>query len=191
MRHRSHIRAIWGKLAAMIARAFLTTLVLAAPAWAQDASVAQLKADLLAGNSATVTLGQWCAREKLADPPVIRALRDPVQAPASDAVRALLKVAPDAPLGYRRVKLMCGTHVLSEADNWYVPARLTPAMNQLLQTTDTPFGTAVKALNFHRRTLDAESAPGTVLRVRAVLLTPDETPFSLVVENYTSDLIGR
>jgi len=177
----------------MIRRIFLAALLLPAPALAQDASVAQLKADLLAGNSATATLGQWCAREKLADPPVIRALRDPVQAPAGADIRPLLKVAPDAPLGYRRVKLVCGDHILSEADNWYVPARLTPAMNHMLETSDTPFGAAVKALNFHRRTLDTalSPAPGTVLRVRALLLTPDETPFSLVVENYTPDLIGH
>lgn len=155
--------------------------------------MARLKADLLAGNSATVTLGQWCAREKLADPPAIRALRDPREVPASAEVRALLKVGPDEPLRYRRVKLVCGSHVLSEADNWYVPSRLTPAMNAVLDGSDTPFGAAVKALNFHRRTLDTRSdtAPGTVLQVRALLLTPDETPFSLVVENYTRDLISH
>ncbi len=47
---------------------------------------------------------------------------------------------------------MCGGHVLSEADNWYVPARLTPQMNRALDTSDTPFGAAVKALDFHRAT---------------------------------------
>jgi hypothetical protein len=80
--------------------------------------------------------------------------------------------------------------VLSEADNWYVPARLTPQMNALLDGGDTPFGTAVKALDFHRATLDAAELKDlhTILRVRALLLTPDETPFSLVVENYTADL---
>jgi hypothetical protein len=80
--------------------------------------------------------------------------------------------------------------VLSEADNWYVPARLTPQMNALLDTSDTPFGAAVKALNFHRATMDAAAVKDSpaILRVRALLLTPDETPFSLVVENYTADL---
>ena len=141
--------------------------------------------------SATVTLGQWCAREKLADPPVIRAERVAANKPATADVRALLQVGANEAVRYRRVRLMCGRHVLSEADNWYVPSRLTPAMNTALDTTDTPFGAAVKALDFHRRTLDAAPAPGTVLRVRALLLTPDAVPFSLVVENYTPDLTGR
>jgi len=63
-------------------------------------------------------------------------------------------------------------------------------MNVQLDTSNTPFGLAVKALNFHRVTLDAQSTKGprTILRVRALLLTQDMQPFSLVVENYTSEL---
>lgn len=150
----------------------------------------RLRADLLAGNSATMVLGKWCAAAHLAEPPTITALRDLADVPASDETRALLKASADEPIRYRRVKLMCGTHVLSEADNWYVPARLTPQMNEELDTSNTPFGMAVKALNFHRTTLDAQSvkAPNTILRVRALLLTPAMQPFSLVVENYTSEL---
>lgn len=150
----------------------------------------RLRADLLAGNSATSVLGKWCATAHLAEPPTIAALRDLVHVPASKETRALLKVGADEPISYRRVKLVCGTHVLSEADNWYVPARLTPQMNVQLDTSNTPFGLAVKALNFHRVTLDAQSTKGprTILRVRALLLTQDMQPFSLVVENYTSEL---
>ena len=168
----------------------LLLLVQTVAAVAQPPAAERLKADLLASNSATVVLGQWCAAGHIADPPAIRALRDPVEAPASDETRALLKVGAEEPVRYRRVKLMCGSHVLSEADNWYVPARLTPQMNQLLDTSDTPFGTAVKALAFHRTTLDATPVndPHTILRVRALLLTPDDVPFSLVVENYTAEL---
>ena len=35
-------------------------------------------------------------------------------------------IGPDEPVAYRHVRLRCGDHVLSEADNWYVPSRLTP-----------------------------------------------------------------
>jgi chorismate-pyruvate lyase len=175
-----------GRLALLLA-------LLIVPAAAQPDAAARLKADLLSNNSATVVLGQWCADKHLADPPAIHAQRDRSEVPATTEIRALLKVDAGEPIRYRRVKLMCGTHVLSQADNWYVPARLTPQMNAALDTSDTPFGTAVKALNFHRTTLDAaapdtHNVPGTILRVRALLLTPDETPFSLVVENYTADL---
>jgi hypothetical protein len=50
------------------------------------------------------------------------------------------------------VQLWCGDRLLSEADNWYVPSRLTPAMNTALETTDTPFGKAVQELKPYRRT---------------------------------------
>ncbi len=168
-------------------RLALLSLLLIAPAAAQPDTAARLKADLLSNNSATVVLGQWCAAAHLADPPTIKALRDPIEVPASAETRALLKAGADETIRYRRVKLVCGMHVLSEADNWYVPARLTPQMNALLDSGDTPFGTAVKALNFHRTTLDATEVKDlhTILRVRALLLTPAELPFSLVVENYT------
>ena len=173
-------------------RILLAACLFAAPAFAQT-DTDRLKADLLAARSATQVLGQWCAARHLADPPVIHAVRDPVMVAPSAEVRALLHVSADRAVRYRRVRLTCGNHVLSEADNWYVPARLTPAMNAALDTSDTPFGKAVKALNFHRRTLDARPhpLPGTVLTIRAVLLTPGETPFSLVVENYTNDLVSH
>jgi hypothetical protein len=102
----------------------------------------------------------------------------------------LLQAAPDEVLRYRRVKLTCGSHVLSEADNWYRPSRLTPQMNQTLDTTDTSFGTVVKPLGFHRDTLAMTHPrdPQYVLQVKAVLIAADGAPFSLVVENYTREL---
>jgi hypothetical protein len=54
------------------------------------------------------------------------------------------------------VRLICGDHILSEADNWYVPARPSPEMNRVLDKTDTAFGRAVQTLNFRRRTLSAK-----------------------------------
>jgi hypothetical protein len=134
--------------------------------------------------------------------------------PASAEVRAALDVKSDEPLGYRRVRLKCGDHVLSDADNWYVPARLTTEMNHVLETTDTPFGKAVAALHFRRHTLSADllwwplpkgwemsaasapkeagslTIPDHVLEHRAVLSAPDGEPFSEVVETYTSEVLA-
>src|SRR5690606_29936178 len=95
--------------------------------------------------------------------------------------------------------------VLSEADNWYRPAELTPQMVQTLDTTDTPFGVVVAPLKFQRRTLSsrllfeplaapdpdaAMTAPSHVLAQRAVLYRPDGPPFSLVVESYTAQILA-
>jgi hypothetical protein len=174
-----------------------------------------LNADLLAHDSATLTIERWCADHRLADPARIVAERvSGADKSASAEVREALNVKPDEPLGYRRVRLKCGDHVLSEADNWYVPARLTPAMNHVLETTDTPFGKAVAALHFRRHTLSADllwrplpkgwemgaaaasqeagalAIPNHVLEHRAVLSTPDGEPFSEVVETYTAEVLA-
>jgi hypothetical protein len=132
----------------------------------------------------------------------------------TDEVRQLLGVTATDPVRYRHVRLHCGEHVLSEADNWYVPARLTPDMNQVLDTSDTAFGRTVQALHFHRRTLSARllwsplpqgwelgdsfpkgvkgplEIPAQTIQHRAVLALPDGTPFSLVVETYTNEVLA-
>ncbi len=170
--------------------------MLAACLWAGAATAQtpldRLRTDLLAGTSATQVLTGYCATLQLASPPVIRALRDDVAIPAPPEVRALLGAGAGEVVRHRRVRLACGDHVLSNADNWYLPARLTPEMNRLLEETETPFGTAVRALDFSRRTLEADTATGTdaVLRIRAVLSTGAGLPFSVVVENYSRDLIA-
>ena len=172
-----------------------------------------LNSELLSNSSATLTLEHWCEVHHLASPPHIRAVRVPgVDKPVSLEQRQELHVAPTEPVRYRRVRLECGSVVLSEADNWYVPSRLTPEMNTQLDTTDTPFGRAVQPLHFQRRTLSSKllwhplpegweiNAAGTDAAVvpmpanlfehRAVLTLPDGTPFSEVVESYTANVLG-
>jgi chorismate-pyruvate lyase len=168
-----------------------------------------LNADLLSHDSATLTLDRWCAAHRLASPARIVAERV-----HGAEQRQLLGVSTTEPVRFRRVRLSCGVHVLSEADNWYVPARLTPDMNRVLDTTDTAFGRVVQALNFRRRTLSAKllwsplpqnwdmgaplpeasgatiAIPHEVLEHRAVLTLPDGTPFSQVVERYTSEVLA-
>jgi hypothetical protein len=173
--------------------AALAAFLMAAPARAEKADVTRLEAELNASPSATQMLTEKCAALKLASPPVIQAVREKrADQKAGPDIRKLLDVTADARLGYRRVKLTCGTHVLSEADNWYVPERLTPEMNRTLDTTEMPFGTVVRPLGFHRKTLKMEALaePAHALRVTALLVTGAGTPFSVVVENYSRELAG-
>jgi chorismate-pyruvate lyase len=174
-----------------------------------------LNADLLSHDSATLTLERWCGVHHLATPARIVAERvKGVERPPSPEQRLELGVTPTEPVRYRHVRLRCGAVVLSEADNWYVPGRLTPAMNALLDTTDTPFGRVVQDLHFHRRTLSSTllwsplpegwetkpsaarggtaqlRVPSEVLEHRAVLTLPDGTPFSEVVETYTGNVLS-
>jgi len=174
-----------------------------------------LNADLLSHDSATLTLDRWCGSHRLAEPAKIVAerVRDVDKMPTAEQ-RETLGVTPTEPIRYRRVRLKCGDHVLSEADNWYVPSRLTADMNKALDTSDIAFGRAVQALQFRRRTLSAAllwsplpdgwettpparvkegrplEVPPYVIQHKAVLALPDGTPFSEVVETYTSDVLA-
>jgi hypothetical protein len=150
-----------------------------------------LESTLAAQDSATTALGNWCKANRIADPPRVVAMPvtgDDAALP-SDA-RALLEVDGRAALGYRHVRLDCGDVTLSEAHNWFVPARLTPDMNATLTTTREPFGKVVSPLRFTRERLEstrgrAEGCPaGTILSHRALLRLPGGQPISLVVECY-------
>ena len=174
-----------------------------------------LNAELLSHDSATVTLEHWCDQHRLAAPARVVAMRVAgIDKAASADQRRELNVSDSEPLRYRRVRLTCGAIVLSEADNWYVPSRLTEEMNKQLETTDTPFGKVVQALKFRRHTLAAEllwhplpvgwemtgvpardgsgalAVPAEILKHRALLTLADGTPFCEVVETYTGNVLG-
>ena len=180
-----------------------------------QALLATLNAELLSHASATATLQAWCDARGLAPGARIVAQRrhedgDPAPGPE---VRAALNAGPDETLVWRGVALACGDHVLSVADNWYRPGRLTAEMNRRLAETDTPFGVVVADLHFTRRTLSATQlyhplgeawpAPGArpagaagavppiVLVHRAVLSDAAGVPFSLVTENYTAETLAE
>lgn len=141
----------------------------------------------LAQDSATRALAQWCARRGIASPARIEARQVGDDEPATPAIRAQLQVSAGEPLRYRHVELSCGGTVLSDARNWYVPARLTPAMNQTLDTTRIPFGTVAAPLGFHRGAIAADMpCPArTIYHTAAVIRRDDGAPISVVSECYT------
>jgi chorismate-pyruvate lyase len=121
-----------------------------------QALIQTINADILGSSSATLTLEKWCRDHRLADNPILIAtLVHGVDKAPTPEQRQRLQIGPDEQVKYRRVQLSCGALVLSEADNWYIPARLTAEMNRLLETTDTPFGKAVLGLKPFRRTYAA------------------------------------
>jgi chorismate-pyruvate lyase len=221
----SHFKVILASIAVLISAAALRAEEAAKPpaAWPDNALgrvevlalLQTLNADLLSNDSATLTLDRWCDRHKLA--PAAHVVAERVRGadlPPSAEQRQLLGVSAGEPIRYRRVRLHCGNRVLSEADNWYVPSRLTPAMNQALDTTDIAFGRAVQALHFRRQRLSAKllwsplpegwemgapmaepesgtlQIPPQLIEHHAVLMLPDGTPFSEVVETYRSEVLA-
>jgi len=180
------------------------------------ALIETLNADLLAARSATATLEKWCADHKLAPEPKIiaRPIEGAAKAPGEETLRRLGVAGPEA-VKYRHVELACGAHVLSRADNWYVPARLPEETNRLLETTQTPFGKAIAPLQPWRRTVDAkilwsplpagwemktapdaarEDAGGIdvapdIIEHRAIVFSNDNKPVSEVVETYAGEAL--
>ncbi len=178
------------------------------------ASIETLNAEILASSSATKALEQWCQVHAMAtDPKVHAELVRGEDMPLDPDGRKRLGLGADAQVKYRRVRLTCGAHVLSEADNWYVPSRLTPEMNHVLETTDTPFGRAVAALHFTRQTFAVDelwsplpadwqikppapdhpeaslAIPRILFTHHAVLYDATHQPFSEVAEHYTHELL--
>ena len=120
------------------------------------ALIQTLRAEILATPSATATLEAWCRDHDLAPDHRIVARRLPGPGPAPTAgQRQRLETTAGDEIRYRRVQLLCGNRVLSHADNWYVPNRLSPDMNRLLMTTDQPFGRVIEPLKPYRVTLGA------------------------------------
>jgi chorismate-pyruvate lyase len=179
------------------------------------ALVEQLNGELLASRSATATLESWCSDHHIAVPARVTATLDRnAISPAAGAERSALEVGPQDQIRYRHVKLACGAHVLSEADNWYVPSRLTSAMNRNLETTDIPFGRIVAEFHPMRQTLSVErlwsplppdwdrsprqtgdadagkrnlAIPAYLFRHRAILFDAQHRPIAFVVETYTNE----
>ncbi|TPV98569.1 MAG: hypothetical protein USCAAHI_01991 [Beijerinckiaceae bacterium] len=179
------------------------------------ALIETLNASLLGAHTATEILDKWCADHKMASDTVIHARRvTGVDKPLSDEQRQRLQIKPAEKAAYRRVELLCGGHVLVEAENWYVPDRLSPKINDILATTGTPFGRAVRDLKPIRENFSVEmlwkplpdgwellpppdGKPGAALAIpwrlfqhRALVYNAAHEPFSEVSEIYTREVLA-
>lgn len=185
----------------MIRRAGVLMLAMMISGCSGSQRLTDFRATLAAQQSATVALEQWCAKAGIATPARIEAITldnaDSGDGKTTPAIRAALGVDSAEPVKVRHVRLECGGVVLSDARNWLVPARLTPAMNQTLATTHTPFGKVVASLIPMRQPLPpgmpspAPCPPRTITHVTAILHRNDGQPISLVSECYTRANIGQ
>jgi chorismate-pyruvate lyase len=155
----------------------------------QRAAYDAFDAELKAGPTATAALQRWCDTHGVTGTVHAEVDRGAAKNPSA-ATTMRLQVKPGEHVAYRRVKLGCGGHVLSEADNWYVPSRLTPAMNAALESGDTPFGAVIAPLTPHRQALSSDrlwvdgAVPEDILRNRALVLDQGGRPLAEVTETY-------
>ena len=156
-----------------------------------------LNARLHQSTSATLTLEQWCDEHQLAKLPLIRARALPSAFKTPDAsVLSQLAVETSKPLAYRKVELRCGERLLSVAENWYVPARLTAAMNAVLANSETPFGKAIAELKPYRKTTGtvmlwsgSGNIPPALFEHHATVYDADHRPLAVVRETYQRQLL--
>lgn len=176
-----------------------------------------LNAEILASRSATATLERWCRDHDLApETRIVAEVMDGEPREADAEQRQRLGADSAEVVRYRRVRLRCGDHVLSEAENWYLPRRLTPEMNRALETSDTPFGRVVAPLEPYRRTFAARllwaplpegwerssnpappclssgplAIPAALFEHRAIVYGRDHRPIAEVHEVYQDDLLA-
>ena len=154
----------------------------AAPA---DDALAEFEAELLGGGTATRVLEARVGGR-------IRAEAVGASSVAvGRGVRDLLACAANEAVAHRHTRLMHGDVALSDADLWYLPARLTAAMNHALAVGDTPFGAVIGALGPTRRTIAMTRTAGAhVLYVRAIVLAADGRPLALADERYARAALG-
>ncbi len=169
-----------------------TVTGLTACASTSESGVARLEALLRQHDSATLALEDWCRSQGIADPAVVAyPVAEPMVREPED-LRERLGVGPDEPVSLRRVRLACGELTLSQASNWFVPARLTAEMNAALASTTAPFGKVAAPLQFRRELIDSRRGggppcpPETSLFQRALLRLPDSRPLALVEECYVA-----
>ena len=174
--------------------AVCVVLISSLAAQAAPDALAAFEAQLEAQPSATAVLQTWCDAHAPAGTRIVARQIQPAPAPPPKEARKALALHPGEAVRYRRVQLMCANRVLSNADNWYLPGKLTDAMNDMLDHSQTPFGAAVAALHFRRRNLETNYLPPggqDVLRHSALLTTEKGAPFSFVVETYTKEIMGN
>ena len=87
---------------------------------------------------------------------------------------------------------MRGTLPLAAAENWFVPQRLTAAMNEALDETEVPFGTVIAALRPLRRILatSIQPQPEIILEQVALIRSGSGLALALLKEGYLPDLVS-
>mgnify|MGYP001546212015 FL=1 len=159
-------------------------------------------AALRSADSATTVLSAWMAEPPGGAPAslVVR-LRPASAGPFPTGLRERLEVSHDAEIRLRRVWLVLDGRILSEAENWYIPARLTDGMREALTASQVPFGAIVRPLRPTRETIavarlwaPVENAllrpPSRVLHHRALMRTATGEPICEVSEFYTRNVLS-
>jgi chorismate-pyruvate lyase len=144
-------------------------------------TISLLHRKLLSCSSATAVL-----EEVFGPPVVIRRLSCDALALAPTQ-REKLRPSQAQPACHRRVMLLAAGRPVSEADLWYVPARLWPGMDKALRGTEVPFGKIIAPMQPVRETLASRICAedeSVALEHEALLRNAEGVAIALVSERY-------
>ncbi len=175
-----------------------------------------LNVEPLTSDSEKQTLERWCTSHRLVSNPQIAIERvlDAEELP-TEAQRRMFATSAKEPVRHRKVRVLCGSAVLLEADDWHLPSRVSHKVSALIEGTEWPFETAVQIVHFRRRILSAtllwpqlpelrelgaeddvtehqaiRPLPARVLTHHVLIMLPDGRPFGEVQENYTGSVLS-
>jgi chorismate-pyruvate lyase len=161
-----------------------------------------LRTYILAADSVTLAMSDWCREHGIGRLP----LRSVVHRRAG--IRPLpadfpIRIGHDEAVWFREITLMAGDVPLLDADNWFLPYRISPDAAATLLETDTPFGTALlpgRQTRVSTAILVPEAAgalppegvrsPGVAVLTLRGIVSLDGQPVSYVEERFRPDLLG-
>jgi chorismate-pyruvate lyase len=162
---------------------------------------------ILQANSATEELERWCRDHAIGDGHIValcarHAPAETFDDESRDAIYPCLGVDRTR---FRKVRLATAGIVVADALNWFFPDNLTRGICDSLETTDVPFGRAIRHLDPRRRTflvrrctpgqlVDADQAidpTSTAFEHRAIVYRDDNVPLAVVHERFRAILVLR
>ncbi len=158
--------------------------------------VRQLYLHLMSFPTATAALTAWISAHGLSS--------DPIRAHIIGKIDRHTRPGRDGVIAQRRVRLISGRHILSEATIIYREYALSEDLREQLQSTDLPFGDIVATLSPSRRTtfararvalhreisVDLQHEFTPVLDVHATVSTSKHGPIARVHETYGACLLS-
>lgn len=158
--------------------------------------LSQLNQHLIRSKNAPATLDYWCHNYLSPDAELtVTAVKEPTPTLPTEVMAQLHSGAITAPK-YLKLQYLCAGKVVAVFEHWYLPKMLPHNVAQQMQQHPISFGRELRKLGYYRQSLsnepewlDAGSLPAIVLQQQAVIYRNDKTPFSVVMEHYSRQLL--
>lgn len=158
----------------------------------------QLNQHLINSKNAPATLDYWC-HSYLGSPTAltVNSVSEPTP-PVPQAVRQQLHIKATTQPQYLKLQYQCDNKVVAVFEHWYLPSMLPKDVETQMRDHPISFGRELRKLGYYRQSLSnhplwpdsgSGSLPAIVLQQQSLLYRNDKTPFSVVSEHYSRQLL--